>query len=323
MQPVRSAGLRWSLATVVACAIALLAAAPLVLAQKPAPPAAPSSATAGTLARIRDAGRVRLGYRTDARPFSYKDDAGQPAGFSVTLCQRIADAAKGEPGLGAVAVEWVPVTVDDRFRALQQGQIDLLCGAETVTLARRAEVSFSLPIFPGGIGALVRADAPARLREVLSGRGQTYRPTWRASAAQVLQARSFSAVTGTTSAQWLTTRIKDLQVVADVAPVGSHDAGIQALLDRRSDAFFGERAVLLDAARRHPSARDLVVVDRLFTYEPLALALGRGDEEFRLFLDRSLSRLYGSGDMGGLYTKWFGEPDETTLAFFRWNTLPD
>jgi putrescine:ornithine antiporter len=325
MQPVRTAGQRWSRATVVACVTALVAATLQAQkpAQAPASAAATSPAPATTMGRIRDAGRIRLGYRTDARPFSYKDDAGQPAGYSVALCQQIADAAKGEPGLGALAVEWVPVTVDDRFRALQERQIDLQCGAETVTLARRAEVSFSIPIFPGGIGALIRADAPARLREVLSGRGQTYRPTWRAAAAQVLQARSFSAVAGTTSAQWLTTRIKDLQVIADVSPVNGYDAGIQALLDRRSDAFFGERAVLLDAARRHASARDLAVVDRLFTYEPLAFAFGRGDEDFRLFVDRSLSRVYASGDMGGLYTKWFGEPDENTLAFFRWNTLPE
>jgi ABC-type amino acid transport substrate-binding protein len=306
-----------------ACGIALLAAAPLVLAQKPAPAAAPASVAAGTLGRIRDAGRIRIGYRTDARPFSYRDESGQPAGYSVALCQRIADAAKGEPGLSSLTAEWVPLTVGDRFGALQQGQIDLLCGAETVTLERRTEVSFSIPIFPGGIGALVRADAPARLREVLSGRGQTFRPTWRASAAQVLQARAFAAVAGTTSEKWLTERIKDLQVIASVSLVSSSDAGIQALLDRRSDAFFGERAVLLDAARRHASARDLIVLDRLFTYEPLALACGRGDEDFRLFVDRTLSRFYVSGELGGLYTKWFGEPDESALTFFRWNTLTD
>jgi ABC-type amino acid transport substrate-binding protein len=95
------------------------------------------------------------------------------------------------------------------------------------------------------------------------------------------------------------------------------------LLDRRYDAFFGQRSVLLDAARRHASSRDLLVLDRLFTYEPLALAFGRGDEDFRLLVDSTLSRLYGSPDMSGLYTKWFGEPDESTLTFFRWNALSD
>jgi ABC-type amino acid transport substrate-binding protein len=325
MQSLRSAGPRVHRGTAMVCAIALLGAAPLMLAQKPAAPAAPptSAAAAGTLARIRDAGRIKIGYRTDARPFSYRDESGQAAGYTVTLCQQIADAAKGEPGLSSLTAEWVPVTVDDRFQALTQGQIDLLCGAETVTLARRSEVSFSIPIFPGGIGVLVRTDAPARLREVLSGRGQPYRPIWRASAAQVLQARAFTAIEGTTSEKWLTERIKELQVIAGISRVSGYDEGIQGVLDRRSDAFFAERAVLLDATRRHAAARDLVVLDRLFTYEPLALAFGRGDEDFRLLVDRTLSRLYGSGGMGGLYTKWFGEPDSSTLSFFRWNTLPE
>ena len=33
--------------------------------------------------------------------------------------------------------------------------------------------------------------------------------------------------------------------------------------------------------------------------------------------------MYGSGEIGGLYAKWFGEPDENAMTFFRWNALPD
>jgi ABC-type amino acid transport substrate-binding protein len=290
--------------------------APLVMGQDAEGPI-------GTLDRIRATGRMRLGYRLDARPLSYRDESGQPAGYSVELCRRIEAAVKQEPGLAATNVEWVPVTSDARFDALAGGQVALLCGAETETLGRRAGMSFSLPTFPGGIGVLVRSDAPVRLLQVLSGRGQIFRPTWRASATQVLQARAFSAIAGTTSGSWLNQRIQELQVIADVRLVGGFDAGVQAVLERKSDAFFAERAVLLDAARRHPSARDLTVVPRQFTYEPLALAFERGDEDFRLFVDRVLSRLYTSGEFGELFTKWFGEPDEPTLTFFRWNVLPD
>jgi polar amino acid transport system substrate-binding protein len=64
--------------------------------------------------------------------------------------------------------------------------------------------------------------------------------------------------------------------------VDSYDAGIKRVLDRNSDVFFGDRAILLEAAKRSPSAGDLVVLDRLFTYEPLALALARNDDDFRL-----------------------------------------
>jgi ABC-type amino acid transport substrate-binding protein len=158
---------------------------------------------------------------------------------------------------------------------------------------------------------------------VLAGRAQTFHPVWRASALQVLRARDFSVVSGTTSQTWLAQRMKDLDVVAGVAPVGSYGEGLQRVIDRRSDVFFGERAILLDAAKRRDGGRDLRVIDRLFTYEPVALTLPRGDDDFRLMVDRALSRLYRSAAIGPIYTAAFGEPDAATLDFFRWNALPE
>ncbi len=297
------------------CAVAVFASVPWTLAQ--------DTHTSGTLSRIRAAGRITFGYRIDARPFSYKTESGEPAGYSVALCLKVADEVKADLNAPGLTVDWVPVGLDDRFRAVQQGQVDLLCGADTMNLQRRAAVSFSVPIFPGGIGALTRADAPVRLRDVLAGRGQTFRPTWRASASQALESKGFTAVSGTTTEQWLTDRLKELQVMANVSSASTYDAGISRLLDRRSDVLFGERAILIDAARRHPASRELAVVDRLFTYEPLAFAVTRGDEEFRLIVDRALSRFYRSGDIARVYTTAFGEPDDNAITFFRWNALPE
>ncbi len=231
MQRVSAAGVRGHRLAMAACVAAVVMASPLLRAQKPAPgPAAPAaSATAATLDRIRAAARIRLGYRVDARPFSYKDESGQAAGYAVALCQKIADAAKAEPGLGTLAVEWVPVTVDKRFTAVQQGEIDVFCGPDAITLAARRDVAFSIPVFPGGVGALLRADAPVRLREVLSGRPPAPTPIWRANAAQILQARNFTVVAGTATENWLAGRARDLDVVAKIAPVSGNDAGVQAV----------------------------------------------------------------------------------------------
>jgi putrescine:ornithine antiporter len=275
------------------------------------------------VSRIRDTGRITLGYRADARPFAYTDDSGQPAGYSIALCEKVADEAKRELNLPALKVEWKPVEFEQRFRALRLGEIDLLCGADTVTLARRSEADFSIPIFPGGIGALLRSDSPARLREVLSGHGTPLDPVWRAHATQLLRARDFTVIAGTTAETWLGKRLNDLEVIAGVAPVNSYDEGVKRVLNRQSDAFFGDRAILLDAAKRRAGGRDLVVLDRLFTYEPMALALAPGDDEFRLLVDRGLSRVYRAGEIANLYAKSFGEPDEQALTFFRWNTLPE
>jgi ABC-type amino acid transport substrate-binding protein len=283
--------------------------------------AAPGSA--GTLDRVRQAGKLTLGYRADARPFSYRDESGKAAGYSVALCETIAEQVKAELGLSTLAVDWVPVTIEGRFRAVQEGRIDLLCGADTATLARRKEVAFSIPIFPGGIGALLRADSSRRLREILSKGEAAPRPLWRASPAQILEQQTFSVVAGTTSESWLAERRDTLKIPAKVTLVESYDAGIQRVLERSTNVFFGDRAILLDAAKRSPSARNLIVLDRHFTYEPIALALKRGDEDFRLAVDRTLSRLFRSKEFGDLYAKWFGKPDENVLTFFRWSVLPE
>ena len=129
-----------------------------------------TTAAAAVLDRVRQASKLTLGYRTDARPFSYRDEQGNAAGYSVVLCQKIAEQIKLDLGLSTLSVQWVPVTVEDRFRAVEEGKIDLLCGAASATLARRKEVAFSIPIFPGGIGALLRSDSNLGLRDVLSGR---------------------------------------------------------------------------------------------------------------------------------------------------------
>lgn len=281
-----------------------------------------TSASAATLDRVRQSGKLMLGYRTDARPFAYQDGAGKATGYSIELCQKVADEVKAEAALPALTVEWVPVTIDDRFRAVQDGRVDLLCGGDTATLTRRKEVAFSIPIFQSGIGALLRADSPAELRDVLSGRSSS-RPIWRASPALILENKTFSAVKGTTSESWLAGRLDKFKIPATVAIVDDYDAGVQKVLERSSDVFFADRHILLDAAEKNPSVRDLDILDRTFTSEPLALVLARNDDDFRLVVDRTLSRLFKGDEFRDIYVKWFGEPDENALTFFQLSALPD
>jgi polar amino acid transport system substrate-binding protein len=296
-------------------AASLATALLLVLAAAPA--------RGGTLDRLREGGALKIGYVADARPFSYRDESGRAAGYSIALCGKVVDALKAEVGRGDVAVEYVAVAPDDRIPAVKAGRVDLLCAEATVTLARRRDVSFSIPIFPSGVGALLRTDAPSRLREVLAGRAAPQRPLWRGSSVPALEQRNFTAVAGTTGESWLRERKDTLKIASEVAPSASYDAGIERVLTRESDVFFADRPILLDAAKRSPSADDLLVLDRLFTYEPLGLALARDDEDFRLLVDRTLSELYRSGEIGNLYTSYFGEPDESALTFFRLSALPE
>jgi len=272
--------------------------------------------------RIRESGKLTLGYRTDARPFSYMDASGNATGYAIALCEAVSNAVKTESGNASLSVQWVPVTVEDRFTSVRDGKVDLLCGPDSETLELRKEVSFSIPVFQGGIGALVRADAPLPLREILSGQPPSG-PTWRGSPARILEQKTFSAVAGTRSESWLKEKARELQIAANLTTVDSYEAGVSGVLDRTADVFFADRAILVDAAQSSTSADDLLVIERLFTSEPIALALGRNDDNFRLVVDRALSKLYTSPEFETLYLKWFGEPDDATKSFFRINALPE
>ncbi len=277
---------------------------------------------AQTLDRVRDSGTLKLGYRVDARPFSYRDESGEPSGYSMAICRKVADAVKAELGEIPLTVEDIVVGTHERFLAVKTGRIDLLCGATTATLARREEVSFSIPIFLGGIGALLRKDAPAPLLTLLAGEDLP-RPFWYDWFGQDLGPRSFSVRIGSTAEAWLNANLEKFDITAEVNPVGVHGEGIEAVLSRRSDVLFGDRAILMDEARRSPQANELMVLGRYFTYEVIALALRRGDEDFRLLVDRALSRLYRSGEIAQIYAGFFGEPDETALTLFSWAALPE
>ena len=60
-------------------------------------------ASAQTLERIGDAGTIKLGYRPDARPFSFGAEGQQPAGYAVALCTLVADQIKTALGRADLA----------------------------------------------------------------------------------------------------------------------------------------------------------------------------------------------------------------------------
>jgi ABC-type amino acid transport substrate-binding protein len=125
---------------IVAFAVALLAVGILSFATV-------NQGSAATLDRLRESGKLTLGYRDDARPFSYRDESGNADGYAVALCKAVADKIKSDQGLSSLAVEWVSVGVENQLQAVQEGKVDLLCGAAE-TLTSLTDVDFSAPIFP-------------------------------------------------------------------------------------------------------------------------------------------------------------------------------
>ncbi|MGH7291660.1 MAG: amino acid ABC transporter substrate-binding protein, partial [Myxococcota bacterium] len=247
--------------------------------------------------------------------FSYRDSSGKPAGYAIAICEKVALALKAKP-------EWVDLGSGDRFAAVKDGKVDLLCAGGVPTLARREQVSFSIPVFLGGTSALLRKDAPDQLTSILEGRPEPYRPRWRATLGQVLRGRTFVAVRGTTAEAWLAQKRGEFQIDAKVETVDSFADGVRRVADGSADALFGDRALLLGAASS-ATPNELIVLERYFTDEAAALALMRSDEDFRLAVDRALSTLYRSNEIVPIYTTAFGAPGELTLRFLRMNALPE
>jgi polar amino acid transport system substrate-binding protein len=252
---------------------------PLILAALVALAAAPVAAQ--TLERIEETGTIRLGYRADARPLSYADDAGLPAGLSVAVCEAVADALAEATERDGLEREYVLVTTEDRFDAVTGGRIDLLCGAATITLERRETVDFSIPIFVDGAAVLVRAGDGRRFADL---------------AGERIGVRS-----GTTTATSLEASLEAEGMTAEVVSFDDHAAGRAALEAGEITAYFGDQSILvgLILASDDPSA--FAVSDDMLTVEKQGLAMTRGDTDFRLAVDRALSELYASGRMEEIF----------------------
>ena len=100
---------------------------------------------------------VRCGTRDDLPGFATVDAAGEHVGFDADFCRVIAAAVLGD----ATKVEFVDVDAEDRFTALQSGEIDVLVRNTTWTAGRDGgeAATFLQPTFYDGQGMMVAADS--------------------------------------------------------------------------------------------------------------------------------------------------------------------
>jgi ABC-type amino acid transport substrate-binding protein len=244
-------------------------------------------ASAGTIDRIRQDKVIRIAYRTDAPPFSYKDKLGEPAGFMVDLCRAVAKNLAQQLSLPSVSLSYVAVTAVDRFEAIQQNKADLLCEPTSATLSRRAVVDFSIATFVDGASLMIGLDGPHNL--------------------QALAGRKIGVLAGTTTEEALRNSLRSAGITADVIPATTHAEGLSMLDDEKISAYFADRSILLFLIRDSKAAGKLKLADAYLTVEPYALALPRGDEDFRLEVDRALSHIYRSAEIGSIFVHTFGE----------------
>ncbi len=270
--------------------------------------ASAASELTGTLKRIDDTGQLNLGYRESEPPMSFRDQSGNPVGYSVDLCEHIAAAVKQKLGRSDVTVNYVPVTAENRFTSIESASIDILCGATTKTLGRSERVGFTQLTFVTGASLLSMNDD--KIPNVLG-----------------LKGKRVAVVSNTTTIEALKGALNKMLVDAEVVPVSSATEGI-ALLDKGEvEAFSSDQVVLIGLVIVQKSEKQYFLAEELFSFEPFALAVTRGDVDFQLVADRALSQLSRSGQIAAIYRKWFGRfAKETPIVLkvlYQLNATPE
>lgn len=281
----------------------------------------PLLAPAQTLERIRTSNTLTLGYLPDLPPFSTGEGEGA-SGYAIDLCQKVAAQLRTQPGLEQMQVRFVPLAPDAAVERVRDGDVDLLCSPMVETLKLRESVDFSLPVYTAGLGVVVRGDAPPFLVRALNGEADRSGPIWRATLNQGLAAYSFAVQGGTLVETRVRERLHLLKVLVTVRTVASPAEGVEQVAAGKVSAFFADQMILRSLVARDAGNANLMVLDRRFDFAPVALAMARGDEDFRLQVDTALSQVYRSGAIDSLYGKYFGRPSEMDRTLFKVYSRP-
>ena len=247
-----------------------------------------AEAQSGTLDRIGKAGVITMGYLDGSAPFSSVDAGGQPQGYSVDLCREIASGIRAQLKLSGLETRWVELTIQNRLEAVRSGRVDIECSTTTWTLARQKDVDFSLITFVDGGSILARAETDVGRLSDFGG-------------------KRIAVISGTTTESVLKVSLERRSIKTEIVTVRTRDAGLQLLSQSKVDGFASDRMVLIGLVMGTPARGTFKLLDEDFSVEPYALALPRGDHEYRLAVNRVLARLYRTGEIEKIYGRWLGK----------------
>jgi glutamate/aspartate transport system substrate-binding protein len=247
----------------------------------------------GTLEKIKSAKAITMGYREASLPFSYVGDDKKPVGYAIDLCTRVAAGIQQQLGLNDLPIKWMPGTPENRMAMIGNGTIDLECGTTTNTLSRQEQVDFSHMIFVDGSSLLVSTASNINSFSDIAG-------------------KRVGVIPGTTTEKVMAEALQKMNVAVEVITVREHSDGITALESGTADAYASDRVILIGLALTSKDPTRLALLDQYLSYEPYGLMLRRGDADFRLAVNRVLSRLYRSGQIYPIYERWFGAVDRAS-----------
>jgi ABC-type amino acid transport substrate-binding protein len=240
-----------------------------------------------TLEQVKKTKKIRIGYRADKPPMSFVNRNNELVGYSIDLCLRMVDEMKSTLEIPDISIEYVPVNASNRFDALTDNTIDILCGVTTKTISRSEIVDFTQPIFVTGAALLTLKTLHVQNISELSG-------------------KKIAVVKDTTTFDSLTKMLKREGSDAEVVTVKTAIDGMNAVTNGEVDAFSGDQIVLVGLIINSDNPKQFALTENVFSFEPFALAVRKNDSDFRLVADRMLSKLYRTKKVLLLYDKWFG-----------------
>ena len=221
----------------------------------------PSTASGELLADVQARGNLLCGVNESVPGFGFRNPDGTLSGFDIDFCKAVAAAVLGDPE----AVEFVPLTAQQRFTALQSGEIDVLIRNTTFTSSRDGGegATFLHTTFYDGQGMMVRADSGFAALEDLAN-------------------TAICVLSGTTTELNLATRFADIAY----EPLTFEDNEVlqAAFVAGQCDGWTSDKSQLAGVRSAFPEAEGgpdaVVILDETFSKEPLGPAVRDGDSQW-------------------------------------------
>ncbi|MGN8645817.1 amino acid ABC transporter substrate-binding protein [Gracilibacillus sp. HCP3S3_G5_1] len=212
-----------------------------------------------TLAVVEDRGHLVLGGNNQLPGFGYLDGDGEIEGFDVDFGKAVAAAIFDDPE----AIEVRPLSADERFTALQTGEVDVLIRNTTWTTTRDADLgaNFGPTTFYDGQGMMVRADSGISSLEDLSG-------------------ARIGVETGTTTELNLADQFRKLGIDYEQVTFDDSDALVAAYEEGSVDAWTTDKSGLVSRLATLSEPEGHIILDEALSKEPLGPAVRQGDDQW-------------------------------------------
>lgn len=214
----------------------------------------------GRLALVKDRGTLICGVNGGLPGFSFLDQATNTySGFDADYCRAVAAAIFGDPE----AVEFRPLTAQERFTALQTGEVDVLFRNTTWTISRDTSVGmdFGPTTFYDGQGFLVREELGAQSIDDLDG-------------------ATVCVQSGTTTELNLTDAFRARNLEFTPVVFEEIDPTYAAYDEGRCDAVTSDRSQLISRRTTLQNPDEHVLLPDVISKEPLGPVVAQGDSQW-------------------------------------------